>query len=600
MLAEPVTDSDLDFDLESEPESGFVSAPESGLEPDPEPEPEPEFESDPEPGLESDAGSAAGSEPVYTTELELRVLRGPQAGSRLALAVAEYTLGASDQCAIILAGPHIEGEHALLCFDGSNARIQPLDGSLSDAHGGQITAELTLMPGKQIELGGIWIAVDHPQAEWPEPQSVGTDSGKPASVEANLAPAEGPAPQGAPAGPVAVPSRRKTLIAIAAALTATVAAGAVLALAWPGRGGSAPPGPGTAQAQAASVSGLEQQAPKAVTEFLKTFDGGGRLAVTRDESGGWVVSGYVKSRAGRQALTDGLADVGRLVGVRVTVEEDVVDAANRFLAQRAGAAGGTLRTENAGDGTLRLVGTLPDEQALQALTHDLLAQVEGAREIRPEVLFAGQLRERLMGRIAEAGLAKELTVVQREPGIGLDGQAYRGANGGLGKVAGRIHPPIWRRAADTRQYRTADAEVAGGGASSGQRTYPLHHHQRGRAGEPRQQHPWIDPDFGQGWRSYFRRQPAFQTSEVIMTDPLFMLEIEQKMYADTSGEFRKGMLQRLLVLRGSLELRLRQLNDPKTFLGIKAAAQAVDAAIHALRSIRVNRSRQVADQVGKH
>ncbi|MGV3653868.1 MAG: EscE/YscE/SsaE family type III secretion system needle protein co-chaperone [Noviherbaspirillum sp.] len=79
-----------------------------------------------------------------------------------------------------------------------------------------------------------------------------------------------------------------------------------------------------------------------------------------------------------------------------------------------------------------------------------------------------------------------------------------------------------------------------------------------------------------------------------MTDPLFMLEIEQKMYADTSGAFRKGMLDRLRMLRGALELRRRQLNDPETFLRIQAAIQAVEAAIDVLGVIRVGRGKHAA------
>ena len=47
-------------------------------------------------------------------QLELRVLHGPQAGSRLILFVGEYTLGTDDECEVMLAGPRLMGLHAKL------------------------------------------------------------------------------------------------------------------------------------------------------------------------------------------------------------------------------------------------------------------------------------------------------------------------------------------------------------------------------------------------------------------------------------------------------------------------------------------------------
>lgn len=440
MLIELDPDSDTDTDSVS----GEGVAPHAGLEPDPDDASgytsaradeegandwfeagaddgaDDGFEARDDPAVDesADGGADGTAAPAYSTALELRVLRGPQAGSRLELAVAEYVLGASDQCAIILAGPHVEDEHALLRFDGRCARIQPLNGSLADTRGGQIAAEMELVPGKQIVLGGIWIAVDHPEAGWPDPQTVGADPGETAPAVPGPARPEEPVPAGSEAAPAAPPPR-KTALAIAALLAATVAAGAIAALAWPGpdRPLAAAHGPDT---HAAVVRPDLAAPPKAVTDFLGAFDGGARLAVRRDEDGGWVVDGYVKSRAARQALADGLADIGHPVGMRVTVEEDLVDAATRWLAQRPGT--GALKVENAGAGALRLTGSLADEQSLQALTKDLLDKVEGVREIRPEVLFAGQLREQLMARIADAGLGKVLTVASEGPELVLTGK----------------------------------------------------------------------------------------------------------------------------------------------------------------------------------
>ena len=58
-------------------------------------------------------------------QIELRVLYGPQSGSRLVLAPGDFLLGTGDDCAIMLAGPRIQECHAKLAFDGEQPTITP-------------------------------------------------------------------------------------------------------------------------------------------------------------------------------------------------------------------------------------------------------------------------------------------------------------------------------------------------------------------------------------------------------------------------------------------------------------------------------------------
>ena len=114
-------------------------------------------------------------EPSLTTlqaQIELRVLLGSQAGSRLTLTAGQYDLGSGDDCAVILSGPKMEEMHARLNFDGERITISPMDGKISDAHGNEITEDYPLGFGAPIEIGGIWIAVDEIDAEWPDPADV--------------------------------------------------------------------------------------------------------------------------------------------------------------------------------------------------------------------------------------------------------------------------------------------------------------------------------------------------------------------------------------------------------------------------------------------
>ena len=100
-------------------------------------------------------------------QIELRVLHGPQAGSRLTLVIGDYVLGTDDECEVMLAGSRLQGLHARLKFDGDRAAIMPLDGVVLDAHGNEISEECTLALGMPVELGGVWIVVDEADAPWP-------------------------------------------------------------------------------------------------------------------------------------------------------------------------------------------------------------------------------------------------------------------------------------------------------------------------------------------------------------------------------------------------------------------------------------------------
>ena len=88
------------------------------------------------------------------------------------VAPGNYDLGDGDECEVILSGPKMESRHANLSFDGEHLIITPLDGKVCDAHGNEITESLALRLGMPIEMGGIWIAVDDVNAEWPDPTDV--------------------------------------------------------------------------------------------------------------------------------------------------------------------------------------------------------------------------------------------------------------------------------------------------------------------------------------------------------------------------------------------------------------------------------------------
>ena len=109
---------------------------------------------------------------VLLPQLELRVLHGPQAGSRLTLSVGEYMLGTDDDCEVMLAGPRLMGVHAKLRIDTDAASISPIDGTVLDGHGKAISQDTPLALGMPVEIGGIWVSVDEVDAPWPSTETL--------------------------------------------------------------------------------------------------------------------------------------------------------------------------------------------------------------------------------------------------------------------------------------------------------------------------------------------------------------------------------------------------------------------------------------------
>ena len=67
---------------------------------------------------------------------------------------------------------------------------------------------------------------------------------------------------------------------------------------------------------------------------------------------------------------------------------------------------------------------------------------------------------------------------------------------------------------------------------------------------------------------------------------MFLLDIEEEMRADRSGELRRSMVDELLALQATLQQTRRQLNSRERYREVQAALLAVDGAIHALGTLR--------------
>ena len=358
------------------------------------------------------------------TPVELRVLHGSQAGSRLCLSPGEYLLGSDDSCTLILDGHGIEGQHAVLRFDGEAAWIDPVRGVVRNAHGDDITDELELTFGLPVELGSVWISVDKEDAPWPDPHSVMPIKSRQTSEDKENDYAE-PSLEAttdqstetlAAVEPVFTPAAKKRPVLPYLALVALVllvcgvGIAAMLELSKPV----------SVQATAlpAPSSTVETVAPAEVLAVLKGFSHA-TLRLHKVE-GAWTVTGFLQTAMQEQELSARIASVEPAVQVKVFVEEELVHSAMRLLSAERSAE--HVKVKSAAGGLVLLTGAASSTAEVEKLKQVLLAGVAGIGEVKSEILMPEQLRRQMRDRIAAAGLADRLAVTSQEPELTFVGR----------------------------------------------------------------------------------------------------------------------------------------------------------------------------------
>ncbi|VTU16415.1 type III secretion system inner membrane ring subunit SctD [Variovorax sp. PBL-E5] len=353
-----------------------------------------------------------------TTPIELRVLYGPQAGSRLQLASGDYLIGCSDECAIVLSGLRMAQRHALLVVQDEEARIAPQDGTVCDAMGNAIADELVLALGMPVELGGVSIAIDRVDAAWPDAQAVAPmrDAAS-APVEAATAASSAttaPAAGGLRSSPAAL-RRARGVSLIAMGIAALALLGLAFAWALDGESAAAP------QPEIASVAAPGSGPPEALTGLLRTLDPAHALTLTRQANDQWLVSGYVATGTEKKTLMDGLADLTPVPALKIFSEEEITKAANEVLNAKEDASDGVLAIENGGKGLLRLSGAVRHAVSAQSAKLSLMI-VPGVSSVDiSDVMLPEKLLADLKGRIDAAGLRQQLVFTSEWPTVTLTG-----------------------------------------------------------------------------------------------------------------------------------------------------------------------------------
>lgn len=359
-------------------------------------------------------------EPAFETllpQVELRVLYGPQAGSRLSITPGDYELGSSDDCTIILSGPRMEGSHARLSFDGTHPSISPTGGKVCDAQGNEITDTIPLTLGMPVELGGVWIAIDEIDSPWPDPATVAPVSGM-SPVEVPQVPES--EEQDAPAASAEKKLRSRAILVLAASIGVLVliAASGIAVAEWVIQRDQAPVNtPVVAKSPAPPI---EKQVEK-VRALIATIAAGQSVDVTVTADHKLKVQGYAKDRAMQTRLMQALENVSPQPVSQFYVDADMLEASKQILDTRLDPNRARLRAVDINAGVLTMQGAVASQSVRDATAEMLHAGVPGLKEVTGTVTVAEELPPVFMEKLTENGLARKMQLVSKQPELVLRG-----------------------------------------------------------------------------------------------------------------------------------------------------------------------------------
>ena len=346
-------------------------------------------------------------------QVELRVLFGPQAGSRLTLAPGDYDLGSGDDCSVILSGPKMASIHARLRFDGETLKITPQEGKVCDAQGNEIHDSLTVALGMPIEIGGIWISIDDIDADWPDPSEViplMPASPAPAPVSEAL-------PDTSPAQAAAAPGRRmRTVFVVAASGLGLMLTLAIGGAAWLVSTKDAKPPSRPVKAALPDPPTLRKARDIVMTTAVGSSV---EISVTRDRQ--VLIRGFVPDANTKASLLAALARLEPPPKTELITDAELLEKASALLSEKVDASRARLRIDNVTGGVLSLEGAVATQSMRDSVMDLLHAGVPDLKRIDTNLIMAEELPQLLQDQLAAAGLLKKLQIIDRQPEFILRG-----------------------------------------------------------------------------------------------------------------------------------------------------------------------------------
>lgn len=346
-------------------------------------------------------------------QVELRVLYGPQAGSRLPLSSGNYLLGTGDECAVMLAGPRMRETHASLEFDGETPSITPVEGQVFDAQGNEIQGTLPMRLGMPVELGGVWISLDLIDSEWPDPEEVaaiaGLASPPPPQEEATDRHAE------PTADTLATANSKKNWPAwvvtsapfVVVALLGITTFGAT---AWLLQGQSAAP-----EARTPSEPKAETSAVLSLREALSNVVPGQNVIVTEGTDGSLRVAGYVRDSESRDKVVAAARKHGSVVTSELYVDSELLQATRRLVERNADPQKLKVKVVAVTNGRAELTGAVSNAAVRESLLERIRSEAPGISAVTGTLQTAEDLSTLMQEKILSAGLGGKLQIVERQP-----------------------------------------------------------------------------------------------------------------------------------------------------------------------------------------
>lgn len=343
--------------------------------------------------------------------VELRVLYGPQAGSRLSLSPGVYLLGTGDDCEVMLSGPRVRENHASLDFNGETLQISASDGEVCDIHGSPLEQAHVLTLGMPVELGGVWLTIDATDSPWPEAEAIAAMAGlAPSAASTEIHPpaaaaldTPGPANPRSPRSPLAV---RIALATIAFIGMATLGLSA-----WFLHGElAAAPAPSEA---AATPPANDRDAP--LRALLARIAPDLRMDLRRMSDGGLELVGYAPDQPSRDRIVDQVRKLGGADNVQIYADSELLASARKVVASRNHPRRMMVSIASMKNGRADITGAVASAPMRDVLVDAIRNEVPGVLEVTGSVRSSEDLASVLEERLISSGLSGKLQVLDRQP-----------------------------------------------------------------------------------------------------------------------------------------------------------------------------------------